>query len=188
MLESPCPLQLLLFSAYPPKNYVACIRSKKNQSVAFIWGVAFIRSKKIGAKAWPLFGVFPVLIQKKKWRLRSYSGFALIWGECYPNCGALFGHLGHVGWSHGTRAVSVARWGKVPGGVFGQKTFRVSPKVKIGFRQKLAGFRQKGTLLYIVHSPIIYRLIYPSPLLLLKHAKPRVSPFSRSTWMSSGTQ
>ena len=39
---------------------------KKIQSVAFLWGVAFIRFKKFGSKALPLFGVLPLLIPKKK--------------------------------------------------------------------------------------------------------------------------
>ena len=64
-LQSPCPLLLLLFSVFPQKNLLPLLGQKKMQSVACIWGVAFIRSKKIGEKALPLFGVLPLLIQKK---------------------------------------------------------------------------------------------------------------------------
>ena len=62
-------------------------------------------------------------------------------------------------------------------GVFGQKTFRVSPKVKIGFRQKRIG----------VHPPLIYSIPYQPPPFLKSRTTSvhQTSPFAGFGWSKS---
>ena len=55
---------------------------KKIQSVAFIWVLPLVGHNKFGSKSLPLFGVLPLLIQKKKLECMLLFGVLPLLGCC----------------------------------------------------------------------------------------------------------